>query len=107
MDETGVTIVQVPNRVVTAKDTRKIGAITSAERGDLVTVVYSVCASGSVVPPMFIFPRKNYRDYFIRGGPEGCTGTAVSSGWINEKLFVEFWIILLNILIAPHRIWYY
>ena len=90
VDEAEVTTVQVSNRVVTAKGTRRVDAITSAERGELVTVVYSVCASGSVAPPMFIFPRQNYRDYFIRGGPEGCTGTALSSDWINEKLFVEY-----------------
>ena len=90
LDETGVTTVQDPSRVVTAKGNRRVGTITSAERGDLVTMVNSVCANSSVIPLMFIFSRKNYRDYFIHGGPEGCIGTATSSGWIIEKLFVQY-----------------
>ena len=30
--------------------------MTSVERGELVTVLYAVGASGVVVPPMFVFP---------------------------------------------------
>ena len=26
-------------------------------------------ASGNTVPPMFVFPRKNYKDYFVNNGP--------------------------------------
>ena len=58
VDETRVTTVQIPNRVVTANGTKRVGVINSAERGELVTVAYSVCASGSVVPPMFISHKK-------------------------------------------------
>ena len=90
VDETGVTTVQNPKRVVTAKGTKNVGSITSAERGELVTAVYSVCASGSVVPPLLIFPRKNFYEHFICGGPEGCIGAATSSGWINEKAFLKY-----------------
>ncbi|XP_030767511.1 uncharacterized protein LOC115891224 [Sitophilus oryzae] len=37
VDETGITTVQKPNRIVTKKGTRQVGALTSAERGTLVT----------------------------------------------------------------------
>ena len=90
LDETGVTTVQNPSRIVAAKGTKQVGSITSAERGQLVTVVYAICGNGSVIPPMFIFPRKNYRDHFIHGGPQGSIGKAAPSGWINEKLFIEY-----------------
>ena len=51
---------------------------------------YAVSAAGSVVPPLFIFPRKNFKDFFIKGGPVGCIGGANPSGWINEDLFVVY-----------------
>ena len=39
--------------------------VTSAERGELVTVLYAVGASGVVVPSMFVFSRVNFRNNFI------------------------------------------
>ena len=85
VDETGCTTVQDPQNIV-----RQVGSITSAERGQLVTAVYGVSAAGTIVPPMLIFPRKNFRDHFIKSGPPGCIGGANPSGWINEDLFVEY-----------------
>lgn len=67
-----------------------MGSITSAERGELVTVVYTISASGSTIPPMLIFPGINYRDHFIRGAPNGSAGRATRSGWTNEDVFVEY-----------------
>ena len=90
VDETAVTTVQNPGKVVTAKGAKRVGSVTSAKRGELVTVVYTICASGSVLPPMLIFPRVHYRDHFIRGGPQGCVGKCSRTGWINEELFLEY-----------------
>lgn len=89
-DETGCTTVQRPKQVVTEQGRKQVGSITSAERGELVTVVYTVSASGNVIPPLFIFPRVNYKDYFIRGAPPGSVGRATRSGWINEDIFLEY-----------------
>ena len=47
-DETGVTTVQKPKKVVTAKGTKQVGAVTSAEHGELVTVALSVSADGKL-----------------------------------------------------------
>ena len=52
-DETGCTTVQNPAAVVTEKGKKQVAAITSAERGELVTVVYTVSAVGSVVPSSY------------------------------------------------------
>jgi len=90
VDETGVTTVQTPKQVVAEKGKKQVGAITSAERGELVTVVCAVNATGNAVPPMFIFPRVRYKDHFITGAPPGSIGTSTRSGWINEDTFVEF-----------------
>lgn len=44
----------------------------------------------TVSPPMFVFPRVNYRDYFIRGGPPGSVGAATKSGWMQAEEFLSF-----------------
>ena len=67
-----------------------MGAVTSGERGQLVTVLYAVSATGNVIPPLFIFPRVNYRNHFIKGGPPGSIGRATRTGWINEEVFVNY-----------------
>jgi len=89
-DETGITTVRKPRKVVASKGVKQVGSATSAERGQLVTVVVSVSADGKFVPPMLIFPRVNYRDYFTRGGPPGCIGTANPSGWMTEADFATY-----------------
>ncbi|KAF2906025.1 hypothetical protein ILUMI_00150, partial [Ignelater luminosus] len=55
IDETGVTTVQKPDKA--RRGIRQVGALTSAERGTLVTVAFAVNALGNTFPPLFIFPR--------------------------------------------------
>lgn len=72
------------------KGKKQIGAITSAERGTLVTMCLAVNAVGNAITPMFIFPWVNYKGYFIRGGPPGCIGTSNKSGWMQGEEFLKF-----------------
>ena len=90
LDETGVTTVQNPKKVVTASGTKSVGSITFSKRSELVTVLYAVCASRHALAPMLIFPRVRYRKHIICGGPPGFIGRATRSGWINADLFVDF-----------------
>lgn len=90
VDETGVTTVQKPNRIVAKKGTRQVGALTSAERGTLVTITVAANAIGNVLPPMFTFPRVRYQTHFLRDGPVGSVGTANKSGWMQEEDFLVF-----------------
>ena len=62
---TGVTTVQVPDRVVAQMGQKQVGSVTSAERGTLVTVALAGNAQGDLVPPFFIFPRKRFKDHFL------------------------------------------
>lgn len=89
-DETGVSTVLKPPKIVGVKGSRQVGALTSGERGTNITLTTAVSASGVCIPPMFLFPRKNYKDYFIRGGPPDSVGTANSSGWMTEDSFLMF-----------------
>ncbi|XP_018332973.1 uncharacterized protein LOC108742303 isoform X2 [Agrilus planipennis] len=97
MDETGETTVQKPSKVVARKGFKQVGAITSAERGTLVTLAAAVSGGGNSVPPFFVFPRVHFKDHFIRDGPIGCKGGSNPSGWMTEELF--FWTI--TALICP------
>lgn len=90
IDETGLTTVHVPNRVIARRGIKNLGKMTSAERGTLVTVAVAVSALGNMVPPFFVFPRVHYKEHFIRGGPVGSDGDANSSGWMKEDNFQKF-----------------
>lgn len=90
MDETGVTTVQVPDRVVARRDIKQVGRIVAAERGTLVTLAVSVSAVGNLVPPFFIFPRKNFKNQFIKGGPVGSGGSVNPGGWMNAPHFYDY-----------------
>ena len=89
IDETGATTVHRPDRIVASKGTKQVGTITSAKRV-LVTVMVAVSASGTLVPPMFVFPRAKFRDYYIANGPYGCVGFANPSCWMKANDFLVF-----------------
>ncbi|KAF2895778.1 hypothetical protein ILUMI_10395 [Ignelater luminosus] len=84
MDETGVNTVLCLNKIVATKGTKQVGAVASAERGEQVTAAAAVNAQGLAMPPMILFPRKNFRDHFIRDGLLGCIGAANGSEWIRN-----------------------
>lgn len=90
IDETGVSTVQKPTKVIAKKGTKQVGSVTSQERGTLVTLCVAVNAVGNAIPPMFLFPRLHFKDHFIRDGPIGCIGGGNKSGWMQEKEFLDF-----------------
>jgi hypothetical protein len=95
-DETGVTTVQKPKDVITARGKKQVGSLTSEERGKLVTAVFTINAAGHVLPPMFIFPRVNYREHFINEAAPGSIGKATRSGWINQEVFADYLVHIAN-----------
>ena len=54
LDETGVTTVQRPCKIMAEKGVKQVGSATSAERGNLVTVIHGVNAAGNSIPQMCI-----------------------------------------------------
>ena len=73
-----------------------MGAVTSAERGELVTVICAASADGNSAPPMIIFPRMRYKDSFLNGAPAGAIGVCNKSGWVNDDIFAKFLKHLIN-----------
>ena len=90
MDETGLTTAHTPSRIIAKKGAKQVGALTSIERGTLVTLACTINALGNVIPPMFIFPRSRYSDHFVRDGSTGCIGPGNKSGWMQEEKFPIF-----------------
>lgn len=90
VDETGITTVQTPDRIVGRSGEKQVGALTSAERGTLVTMACAGNAIGNTIPPMLIFPRVHFKSHFVRDGPTGCIGTANRTGWMHDADFIVY-----------------
>lgn len=90
IDETGLTTVHKPPKVLAAKGVKQVGNVTSAERGTLVTLCCGVSAGGTFIPPFFVFPRVNFKDYMLSGAFPGSVGVAHPSGWMSAENFVVF-----------------
>uniref|UniRef100_A0A146KT86 Tigger transposable element-derived protein 6 n=1 Tax=Lygus hesperus TaxID=30085 RepID=A0A146KT86_LYGHE len=89
VDETG--ILTVPNKaskVLARKGKKQVGALTSSERGVLVTTEICMNAAGNYMAPMFVFPRKKANPRLMIGAPPGSFATYHSSGWIQKDLFL-------------------
>ena len=89
IDETGFTTVQAPSTVVSQVGKKQVGAITSGERGQLVTVVCAINAGGSAIPPFYVFPRVKVNPAFLNGAFPGSEAAAAKSGWMNSDIFSE------------------
>lgn len=89
-DETGLTTVQRPTKVIAAKGIKQVGAVTSQERGQLVTVCCTINAIGNTIPPFMIFPRVIFKSHMIIGAPPGTAGTAYPTGWMTCESFVMY-----------------
>ena len=62
VDETGVSVVHKPGKVITELGRKIVWSVTSAERGKTHTVLACVSASGFAIPPFMIYPRKRMSD---------------------------------------------
>lgn len=89
IDETGLSTVQKCRKVVSERGLKQVGQITSAERGTLVTLCCCVNATGQSLPPVYVFPRVNFKQYMLNGAPANSLGLAAQSGWMNSELFIE------------------
>lgn len=91
MDEAGFSC--VPNKVgkvIGIRGMKKIGQLSSAERGKLMTMALSVNAAGRSMPPMFVFPGKNMQTVNMDNKPPGSIGVANDSGWMKEPEFATY-----------------
>jgi len=88
VDETGITSVHVPKKIMAKRGVKQVGKITSGEKG--VTTVCAFSAGGSYIPPMLIFKWKRMADLLLRGSPPGTIGACSDNGWITSELFLKW-----------------
>lgn len=90
LDETGITTVMRPVKIVSTKGKKQVGQIASAERGALVTYVGIISAIGTSLPPIFVYPRiRNPSEYLSERFPTGSIALGNKSGWMTSELFPE------------------
>lgn len=90
VDETGLTSVHRPGKVIARRGQRQVGKITSGEKGKTVTAICAVNATGSYIPPTLIFPRVNMTDRLLYGAPPQTLGLASKSGWVDSIVFQKW-----------------
>jgi hypothetical protein len=83
-EEAGVQTVQASSKITAVKGKKQVGFITCSKSGTLVIVCVAVKATENYVLPTFLFPRKIFRDRFLRGGPVRCTEVGNGHGWKSE-----------------------
>lgn len=94
VDETGVTTVQRPTKVLAEKGAKQVGSVVSQERGILVTVCCGINAIGNHIPPFFVFPRVKVQQHWRLTAPAGSAmvGHPKASGWMTNENFSEFMV---------------
>ena len=90
VDETGLTAVHRPGKVIARRGQRQVGKITSGEKGKTVTAICAMNAAGCYIPPTLIFPRVNMNDRLLRGAPPHTLGLTSKSGWVDSNLFKKW-----------------
>ena len=90
LDETGITTVQDPGRIIARKGAKQVGKVVSAERGSTTTVVCAMSADGVFVPPVFLFKRKLMNDRLMTNSPPGALGIPSRTGWMDSDLFLVY-----------------
>ena len=91
VDETGLGIVHKPGKVVAELGRRNVYSITAAEKGKTHTVLSCVSASGFVLPPLMIYPRKRCIPDDMKVGSVPDTLFMVSdNGWINKNIYLKW-----------------
>lgn len=91
MDESGFsTVPNKPPKVISTKGKRCVNKISSAERGQNVTVVCAMSASGQYIPPAFIYKRKRMKAELIDNAPPSSIGMTSDSSFITSELFLHW-----------------
>ena len=85
MDETGITSVHQPGKVVASKGVRQVAKMTSGERGTTVTVICAVSAAGAYLPPFM-----RMVDQITQGDPPQPVGHASASSWSDAGIFLKW-----------------
>ncbi|XP_025829080.1 uncharacterized protein LOC112904074 [Agrilus planipennis] len=90
VDETALSTVHKPSKVIAQKGKHQVGALTSGERGLTTTCVCAMNAAGEYIPPMLIYKRVRMLETLKRGAPPNTLFGCSKNGLITSELFVQW-----------------
>ncbi|GBN44818.1 hypothetical protein AVEN_133511-1 [Araneus ventricosus] len=67
----------------------KRGQTVSSKGGELVTFCRIVKALRNTKPPVYVFPRKRYKELFLKEAPSQNLNLVHPSGWMTADNFLE------------------
>jgi len=92
VDETGITTVQEPGRIIAKKGSKQVGRVVSAERGRTTMIVCATSASGVFIPPTFLFKRKNMNTWLKLNYPPWSCWNSIHywlDGWQSVSYLLQ------------------
>lgn len=89
-DETGLSYVVKPSKIVTAIGKKYVYKKTYADRGENHTMLACVNASGHWVPPVIIFKGVRMSDDLHKDKLPGTLVQLSAKGWMNSDIFLEW-----------------
>ena len=101
-DETGISCVHKPGKILTKMGKRAVFSKVSGERGTTTTVLVAGSASGLIVPPMMIFKGKRMNKELTKDAVPGTLFSMSENSWINRDLFFD-WMKFFIANISPAR----
>ncbi|KAB0803774.1 hypothetical protein PPYR_00744, partial [Photinus pyralis] len=82
VDESGFSTVHSKSaKIFATKGRKQVGILSSAERGNHFTVICSMNAIGTYVPPAIIYPRKKMKQDLLDHALPDCLGLCQENGW--------------------------
>lgn len=91
MDETGLQLNNKPSHVLAMKGSKSVPQLTSAEKGENISLICCCSAEGNFIPPVAIFKGKNKKDEYSDGMPPGSdVYMNEKSSYINTDLFFKW-----------------
>ena len=101
-DESSISIVFKPGKVVAELGQRNMYSVSATEKGKTHTVMSHVSASGFVLPPMIYPRRKSVPENFRDNAYLNTLFASNESGWMNGELYVQWFQFFLH-NIPPSR----
>lgn len=90
-DETGISCVsKTKSKIIAEKGRKQVGSLSSAERGQTITVEICFNAAGTYMPPMLIFPRQRMKQELLDRAPPGTTAECNARGWMTTETFMSW-----------------
>lgn len=96
VDETGITAVHKPCKILAKRGSKQVGRITSGEKGHYNCHLCCQCN----LPPMLIFKRKRMTDLLLKGAPPGTIGSCSDKGSVTTELFLK-WLHQFSACVKP------